>query len=168
MGRLTASRGAGSSRGIALLTVLVALAVGGCGGDGNSGTTRPSASKSAVATPSRSSHRAEHVVGEKVDVAPKPVNGGKVLLSVASRHGNAEMPFKGGIGADSLAIQVNCQGKGTIKVFIEPVGISFPLECVAGEVSSTYNELRLERARAEGSVRVSAPSGVRWALMVEQ
>lgn len=107
-------------------------------------------------------------MGEKVTVAPEPVNGGKALLSVASRHGNAEMPFKDDIGADSLAIQVNCQGRGTIKVFIEPVGIYFPLECVAGEVSSAYNELRLKRDRAEGSVRVSAPSGVQWALTLEQ
>ncbi|MEU8696433.1 hypothetical protein AB0C61_01915 [Streptomyces sp. NPDC048680] len=93
---------------------------------------------------------------------------GKVLLSVASRHGNAELPFEAGIGAEPLAVQVNCQGKGTLKVFIEPLAVSFPLECAAGEVSSTYNELALKRARAEGSVRVSAPSGIRWALTVEQ
>lgn len=78
------------------------------------------------------------------------------------------MPLGAGNGVEPLAIQVNCQGKGTLKVFIEPVGVSFPLECVEGEVSSTYNEMRVKGARAEGSVRVSAPSDVRWALTVDQ
>jgi hypothetical protein len=49
---------------------------------------------------------------------------------------------------------------------VEPVGLSFPLECVDGEVSSTFNQLALKRARDHGTVSVTAPSQVRWALTV--
>ncbi|MEV0781947.1 hypothetical protein AB0I52_02930 [Streptomyces sp. NPDC050423] len=166
--RLTASWGAGSGRAIALLAVAVALGASGCSGGGNSAATPPAPSTSATAPPSRTGGRGEHVEGEKVSVAPKPVKDGKVLLSVASRHGNAELPLEAGTGSGPMAVQVNCQGKGTLKVVIEPLAVSFPLECAEGEVSSTYNELALKRAHAEGSVRVSAPSGIRWALTVEQ
>ncbi|WP_415957776.1 hypothetical protein [Streptomyces sp. 021-4] len=91
-----------------------------------------------------------------------------MLLSVASQSGNAQLPLAEKIGVGLVAIQVNCQGDGTLEVAMEPVGISFPLECVEKEVSSTYNEIHLKRARAEGTVQVKAPSGVRWALTVEQ
>ncbi|OKJ02790.1 hypothetical protein AMK18_10120 [Streptomyces sp. CB01249] len=72
------------------------------------------------------------------------------------------------MGAGSVAIQVNCRGKGTVDVALKPVGLSFPLECVDGEVSSTYNEIQLKRARSEGSVQITAPSTVSWSLTVEQ
>ncbi|WP_240529641.1 hypothetical protein [Streptomyces mangrovisoli] len=44
--------------------------------------------------------------------------------------------------------------------------MSFPLECVAGEVSSTYNQLTLKHPRTQGTVSVTAPSTVRWAVTV--
>ncbi|MYQ52535.1 hypothetical protein GTW41_15040 [Streptomyces sp. SID4941] len=72
------------------------------------------------------------------------------------------------IGIGGLAVQVNCQGEGTLHVTVKPVGLSFPLECVDEEVSSTYNEIRLKRARSEGSIQVTAPSTVLWALTAEQ
>ncbi|GGT69800.1 hypothetical protein GCM10010207_80300 [Streptomyces atratus] len=82
--------------------------------------------------------------------------------------GNAELPLTKEIGAGTLAIQINCQGKKILNVTVAPVGLSFPLNCVNEEVSSTYNEIHLKRARSEGTVQVSAPSTVRWALTVEQ
>ncbi|THA72993.1 hypothetical protein E6P78_01575 [Streptomyces sp. A0958] len=72
------------------------------------------------------------------------------------------------IGNGTPAIQVNCQGNGTLDVALKPVGLSFPLKCVNGEVSSSYDEIRLKRARSEGSVQISAPSTVSWSLTVEQ
>ncbi|MYY10001.1 hypothetical protein GT204_14045 [Streptomyces sp. SID4919] len=51
---------------------------------------------------------------------------------------------------------------------VEPVGLSFPLECLEKEVSSTYNEIHLKRARDKGTVEITAPSFVRWALTAEQ
>ncbi|MGW5277037.1 hypothetical protein ACWEQP_31755 [Streptomyces sp. NPDC004044] len=167
MGKLTDPAAIRPAHGLAVLAAAVALCVSGCTADGKP-ASHPPTSRTAQPNPSKTSDRAEHIEGETVDTAPKQVNDGHVLLSVASRKGNAELPLAKEIGVGRLAIQVNCQGDGTIEVSVEPVGLSFPLECVEGEVSSTYNEIILKRARSEGSVRVEAPSGVRWALTAEQ
>ncbi|WP_256103049.1 hypothetical protein [Streptomyces sp. Ncost-T10-10d] len=147
---------------------MTALALAGCSGEKEPSATEPTTSRSARPSPSQISDRAEHIEGETVSRAPKPVNDGQVLLSVTSKQGNAELPLTKEIGAGTLAIQVNCQGKGILNVNVDPVGLSFPLNCVNEEVSSTYNEIHLKRARSEGTVRVSAPSTVRWALTAEQ
>ncbi|MCX5340777.1 hypothetical protein [Streptomyces atratus] len=168
MGELIAPAPARPSFGLAAVAMAAALVLTGCSGEEKPASAKPSASPSGHVSPPQTSDRAEHIKGETVSQAPKPVNGGQVLLSVASRKGNAELPLSKEIGIGSLAIQVNCQGKGTLHVTVEPVGLSFPLECVNKEVSSTYNEIQLKRARSEGSVQVTAPSTVLWALTVEQ
>ncbi|WP_299541915.1 hypothetical protein [uncultured Streptomyces sp.] len=96
------------------------------------------------------------------------LGAGEPLLSAAAMRGNAELPLTGEIKTGVLAVQVDCRGGGTLEVTVVPVGLTFPSECVAGDVRSTYNEIRLHEARGAGSVRVTAPSGVRWALTVEQ
>ncbi|MFE7518588.1 hypothetical protein [Streptomyces halstedii] len=150
------------------IAVAAALALTGCSGEEKPAPVGPAASPSGRVSPSQTGERAEHIEGETVSQAPKPVNDGQVLLSVASRKGNAELPLTKEIGIGSLAVQVNCQGEGTLHVTVKPVGLSFPLECVDEEVSSTYNEIRLKRARGEGSIQVTAPSTVLWALTAEQ
>ncbi|MFF2847478.1 hypothetical protein ACFVT5_14240 [Streptomyces sp. NPDC058001] len=74
----------------------------------------------------------------------------------------------GELQAQPLSVLVNCQGEGTLTVELEPVGLSFPLECVTEEVSSIYNEMRLKQPRKKGTVSVTAPSTVRWSLTVGQ
>ncbi|MES9512147.1 hypothetical protein ABWJ92_38225 [Streptomyces sp. NPDC000609] len=150
------------------VAAVAALVLTGCSGEEKPSPTEPPASRTTQSSPTQPSDRAEHIKGETVSRAPKPVNDGQVLLSVASKQGNAELPLTKEIGAGMLAIQVNCQGKGTLNVTVDPVGLSFPLKCVNDEVSSTYNEVHLKRARSEGTVRVTAPSTVRWALTAEQ
>ncbi|MBL1087449.1 hypothetical protein JK359_36800 [Streptomyces actinomycinicus] len=76
------------------------------------------------------------------------------------------MDVKGGLKSGPLAILVNCKGHGKLTVEVKPVGMSFPLECAAGEVSSTYNQLDLKKPREQGTVSVTAPSTVRWAITV--
>ncbi|MCK8431615.1 hypothetical protein G3I77_00845 [Streptomyces sp. D2-8] len=78
------------------------------------------------------------------------------------------MPLDGGVRSGPVSIAVNCQGKGTLKVELKPVGLNFPLECVAGEVSSTYNQIALKKGRKDAVLQVTAGSGVRWALSVGQ
>ncbi|MFB7556131.1 hypothetical protein [Streptomyces brevispora] len=168
MGELIAPAPARPSFSLAAIAMAAALVLTGCSGEEKPGSAKTSASPSGRVSPPQTSDRAEYVKGETVSQAPKAVNDGQVLLSVASRKGNAELPLTKEIGIGSLAIQVNCQGKGTLHVTIKPVELSFPLECVKKEVSSTYNEIQLKRARREGSVQVTAPSTVRWALTVEQ
>ncbi|SCD36790.1 hypothetical protein [Streptomyces sp. PpalLS-921] len=153
---------------LAAIAVVAALALTGCSDEEKPAPAGPSVSPSGRVSPPQTGERAEHIEGETVSQAPKPVNDGQVLLSVASRKGNAELPLTKEIGIGSLAVQVNCQGEGTLHITVKPVGLSFPLECVDEEVSSTYNEIRLKRARSEGSIQVTAPSTVLWALTAEQ
>ncbi|NJP53139.1 hypothetical protein HCJ93_24490 [Streptomyces sp. SBST2-5] len=70
--------------------------------------------------------------------------------------------------AGALSVLVNCQGKGSVTISVKPINLTFALECVEGEVSSTYNELSLKQAREQASLSVTAPSTVRWALTVGQ
>lgn len=168
MGKLIAPHLARPSIALAAAAMAGALALTGCSGEEKPASAAPSASPTGHPSPSQTLGRAEHVEGETVTRAPKPVNDGEVLLSVASRKGNAELPLAKEIGNGTLAIQVNCQGKGTLDVALKPVGLSFPLKCVNGEVSSSYNEIRLKRARSDESVQIAAPSTVSWSLTVEQ
>ena|GEM_PF-6052700 len=89
---------------------------------------------------------------------------GKVVARAVNAVGNQELEIRGGAGP--LSVLVNCQGKGTLTVSVEPGGLSFPLECVDGEVSSLLNQLALKRTGDHGTVSVTAPSRVRWALAV--
>ncbi|MQS99942.1 hypothetical protein FF041_06830 [Streptomyces jumonjinensis] len=65
-----------------------------------------------------------------------------------------------------MIVLVRCQGKGTIKVTVRPVNSSFPLDCVDGEVVTTYNQLALRGVEKKGTVSVQAPSGVRWSMTI--
>ncbi|MEU0967564.1 hypothetical protein ABZ357_19800 [Streptomyces sp. NPDC005917] len=111
------------------------------------------------------SGRAEYVPGETVTRAPV-LPGGEIVAQAANVSGNRTVEIRGGIKAGALSVLVNCQGQGKLTVSLEPVGLSFPLECVNGEVSSTFNQLDLKRDRGHGTVSVTAPSSVRWALTV--
>ncbi|GAA3820514.1 hypothetical protein GCM10022403_062410 [Streptomyces coacervatus] len=176
MGELTAHRRAriGALTAACLVT---ALAVAGCtaGGDAGGCTAGGDAGGKKTASPSTGSpnsattppQRAEHIDGETVTKAPQIVDG-KAIVSVASVRGNRELPLDGGVRSGPVSIAVNCEGKGTLTVELTPVGLSFPLECVAGEVSSTYNQIALKKARKDATVRVTASSGVRWSLSVGQ
>ncbi|MFI6492721.1 hypothetical protein [Streptomyces sp. NPDC050564] len=93
---------------------------------------------------------------------------GKVVAQAANASGNRELEIRGGIKAGALSVLVNCEGQGKLTVSVQPVGLSFPLECVGGEVSSTFNQLGLKRSREQGTVNVTAPSSVHWALTVGQ
>ncbi|MFJ7154403.1 hypothetical protein ACIQUQ_05640 [Streptomyces sp. NPDC101118] len=144
----------------------MALALGACSG----ATGAPPRSATTVPVkPSPSTSRldgADHGAGKSVTRAPRPASG-TVALQAASRKGSAALPI-GYVDAGRLGIQVNCQGKGTLTVLITAVGLSFPLQCVDGQVRSTYNEIHLKSARGDSAVEVTAPSTTTWALTVER
>lgn len=148
--------------------LLAAATVGGCSdGDDSSASAKPT--KSTQSTPpskSKKDDRPEHIPGESVTEAPR-LPEGEALAEVATAKGNQEVPLRR-IAKGPLSVLVNCQGKGTLKVTVKPMGMSFPLECVDGEVSSTYNELGLKKARPKGTVTVEAASTVRWSLTIGQ
>ncbi|MFI8187466.1 hypothetical protein ACIF8T_01420 [Streptomyces sp. NPDC085946] len=168
MGVLSA-RGPGRAALLAAVCLAVAVSAG-CTGDG-SGREGAAGSTAPGSTPSTESRkpagRAEHIEGETVTEAPRVVDG-KVITSVADARGNRLVPLDGGVRSGPVSIAVNCRGQGTLTVELQPVGLSFPLECVAHEVSSTYNQIALKKAREDAVIRVTAGSGVRWALSVGQ
>jgi hypothetical protein len=81
-------------------------------------------------------------------------------------RGNASVAFSKGKKGDALIVAVRCQGKGTIKVTVKSVHVSFPLNCLTGEVSTTYNQLAVSGVDHSGVVSVEAPSAVHWSLTV--
>ncbi|MFJ6833209.1 hypothetical protein [Streptomyces sp. NPDC091209] len=168
--RLRASAAAGG--------LAAALALTGCtGGQGGSAEPDPELSPPPASSPASSptssprqspaSDPVQYLPGESVTEAPDLHDGG-VVAKVANGHGNEEIDVPGGIGPGTLWIAVNCEGRGTLKVSAEPGGLSFPVACAAGKVSGVLNRLDLERGHrhAPGTVTVTAPSGVRWALTV--
>ncbi|MFJ6574135.1 hypothetical protein ACIQNU_42770 [Streptomyces sp. NPDC091292] len=162
------ARLAGLRSAFAIGTVLGCLALSGCS-ESDHANSPPAGAGTATApsvSPAKTPERPEHIPGESVTQAPKLISG-KPLTEVASAKGNRVMEI-GEIQAQPLSVLVNCQGEGTLTVELEPVGLSFPLECVAEEVSSTYNEMRLKQPRKKGTVSVTAPSTVRWSLTVGQ
>lgn len=168
MGGLS-TRGPGRVGVLVVACLAVALSAG-CTGSGD-GERTTAAGNTKSPKPSESlppaSQRAEHVDGETVTEAPQVVDG-RVIAAVVNARGGQVVPLDGGVRSGPVSIAVNCQGKGTLTVELQPVGLSFALECVAGEVSSTYNQIALKKPRKDAVVQVTVSSGVRWALSVGQ
>ncbi|MDH6627195.1 hypothetical protein M2271_005019 [Streptomyces sp. LBL] len=64
----------------------------------------------------------------------------------------------------TLAIAINCQGPGRLRVQVQPTGISFPLLCEKGKVLPTMNEIHLTKGRATGSLQFAAEQNVTWSF----
>ncbi|MEU0184154.1 hypothetical protein ABZ312_23630 [Streptomyces sp. NPDC006207] len=158
---MSAGRATATLAASAMGVIAISLAISGCD------NTSTSTSRSAASATKSPSDQSEGVEGESVTRAPEAPDG-EVLTQVASVSGNRILNLPGGLSKAPLGIAVNCKGKGTLKVSVEPVALSFPLECVDGEVSSTYNEIQLKRPRAEGAVHVEAPSSVHWSMTIAQ
>ncbi|MET7616147.1 hypothetical protein [Streptomyces sp. NPDC005408] len=89
-----------------------------------------------------------------------------LAASQAETQGSRSLEFDKGKQGDALIVAVRCQGKGTIKVTVKPVNVGFPLECVDGEVTTTYNQVGVKGVENKGTVSVQAPSAVRWSMTV--
>ena len=81
-------------------------------------------------------------------------------------RGNATLAFRKGKKGDALIVAVRCQGPGTINVAVRSVHVSFSLDCPAGQVSTTYNQVGIGRVDRGGVVSVEAPSDVRWSMTI--
>ncbi|MET9102813.1 hypothetical protein [Streptomyces antibioticus] len=80
--------------------------------------------------------------------------------------GNADFKFSEGKKGQALIIAVRCQGSGEIKVSVPTVQVSFPLDCVSGEVSTSYNQVVVGGVERSGTVSVKAPSAVKWSMTI--
>jgi hypothetical protein len=148
----------------------VAVSLAGCTSDQDDAGASPRTSPHrSVSSPAKSStpDSVNHVPGETVAKAPAFPDG-RALVRRANVRGSEELEIPGGLKAGHLAVLVNCQGEGTLTVSVRPVGLSFPLACVNGEVNSIFNQMDLTSSRTDATVKVAASSRVRWALTVGQ
>ncbi|MGW0606367.1 hypothetical protein [Streptomyces sp. NPDC002640] len=148
--------------GALMAAAAAVLCVGGCG------AAPPPPAPPAPAAEARADGVAgpepRHVDTGPLDRAPRAE--GRVVLEAAPRHGDALLPLEG-VRPEPVNLQIDCLGEGTLTVRIEPVGLALPQRCVGHEVTATLHRFDLSMP-AEGTVRVEAPSGVRWALTVDQ
>ena len=130
---------------------------------------KTSAKKSAPATPTASAqptadaNAVQHVDGETVTAAPK-LEGKKTIASFANGRFSRRIPLDGGLRKGTLGIALNCEGKGTVRVEVAALGLSFSERCVDGEVASVYNEDEVSSVYPDASLHVISGSGVRWAV----
>ncbi|MER5885432.1 hypothetical protein ABT160_16510 [Streptomyces sp. NPDC001941] len=104
---------------------------------------------------------------ESLDVAPR-IPEGETVLAIENVQGGRELEFLGGVREGALGFAVSCRGTGTVTVSYDPAGLSFPLTCEQARTNSVYNRFETVRARKEASVRVDAPSTLRWSMSVGQ
>lgn len=121
---------------------------------------RSSASGPATATAAPSSTQ------PSVQKPPELDNGEALAGRQKATTGNASIAYGKGRKGDALIVAVRCQGKGKLKVAMQSVHVSFPLECVADEVSTTYNQVAVTGVDRSGVVSVEAPSAVRWSMTI--
>ncbi|MEU7498340.1 hypothetical protein AB0B52_14845 [Streptomyces griseofuscus] len=153
---------------LAVCTFTAALAVVSCSSGHHSTAsaaphlriTPPPTSPTASATPdphSPSVHKAP----------PIHSDGITPLVSDAAVKGNATYTIPGGIKAGkTLAIAINCQGKGRLTVQVEPANVSFPLLCEKGKVLPTMNEIHMSKNRPTGSLRFTSEPNLTWSFAV--
>lgn len=98
---------------------------------------------------------------------PPELDDGETLAGRQSAtNGNATLEFSKGGRGDALIVAVRCQGQGKIKVAVPSVHVSFSLECVAGQVGTTYNQVAVSGVDRSGTVSVTAPSAVHWSVTI--
>ncbi|MFE4697231.1 hypothetical protein ACFRIC_09075 [Streptomyces sp. NPDC056738] len=150
--------------GLSVACVAALLTVAACTSDHAdagrpSRPTHSSAPSAAVTTPPSTT--------EPPAQKPPGLDSGETLAGHQDvTSGSASIAFSEGRKSDALIVAVNCRGTGTIKVAVQSVKVSFPLDCVADEVNTTYNEVAVKGADRAGVVSVQAPSGVRWSMTI--
>ncbi|MEU1087333.1 hypothetical protein ACFYPN_25795 [Streptomyces sp. NPDC005576] len=65
-----------------------------------------------------------------------------------------------------MTVAVRCEGKGKVLVKVKPAGVEFSLECLLGEVTTTYHQFAVQSAEGKGVASVQAPSSVRWSMTI--
>ncbi|MEE1756524.1 hypothetical protein [Streptomyces sp. SP18CS02] len=168
MGTLTMTtfrRRAYKGTGTGIGTLLLVLAAGCTDGKPEDAATP---AKTGQSSPPGHSGFPTDQPSKDLTVLPPRLPEGKVVAQVANAQGNREVSIEDRVDEGALGILVACRGKGTITVTYTPSAISFPLNCTTGETSTTYNQIDLKREQEAASIKVDAPSAVRWAMTVGQ
>lgn len=101
-----------------------------------------------------------------VEQVPELYETEAVAAEQGKTLGSRTVEFAPGKKGDALIVAVRCQGKGTIDVTVRPSDVTFPLECLDGEVSTTYNQVDVPGVEKKGTVSVEAPSTIQWSMTV--
>ncbi|WP_238697614.1 hypothetical protein [Streptomyces sp. E2N166] len=139
-----------------LLALVTAGCTSGTKADDAATTTAPGSS-----SPSTSQHSTA-----LMPPALDPGTGEVVAGQQGETRGNASFSYDAGSRGKALIVAVSCRGPGTLKVSVPVLGTDFPLECSTAEPAVTYNQLAMSSAHKAGTVAVTAPSSVAWALTV--
>ncbi|MEU7023346.1 hypothetical protein ABZ990_22165 [Streptomyces sp. NPDC046203] len=150
-------------------TAALLLLVTGCtsAGGGAAAASPSSTAPSSAPAPAATGTRAPGDASAAVVHALEP-RGKKALLRVGPRTGSAELAVAKKPGAEPLAVEAACQGRGKMTVRLSPTWTEFQEDCVEGKVTVTRNEMHTATAPDLDTVRITAPPTVRWALLVEQ
>ncbi|MFH8468322.1 hypothetical protein [Streptomyces sp. NPDC017991] len=97
---------------------------------------------------------------------PESDDTGTVAGRQGATRGGGTFEFSAGKKGDAPIVAVRCQDEGEIKVSVKPVNVGFPLNCVDGEASTTYNQVGAEGVEKKGTVSLLDPSSVHWSMTV--
>lgn len=152
-----------------LLPVALIAAVIGCTPDSSEGDrsassapARSDSSSGETAAPSAAASPSQHSVTQ----APE-LDGDETLAArQGATTGGRTIGFSKGKKGDALIVAVSCEGAGNIKVILKSVDVEFPLECLKGEVTTTYNQVGVRGVERAGTISVQASSTVRWSMTI--
>ncbi|MFD9498886.1 hypothetical protein [Streptomyces sp. NPDC060035] len=98
---------------------------------------------------------------------PPELDGDETLAArQGETQGGRTIEFGAGEKGDALIVAVRCKGEGDVKVMVNSVAVEFPLECLKGEVTTTYNQVGVRGVEKAGTVSVQASSTVRWSMTI--
>ncbi|MGV9246691.1 hypothetical protein [Streptomyces sp. NPDC003710] len=153
--------------GIAACAVLLLPLAACTTGHSGAGPSRAVPERSiGSATPGEATATATAAPERPVFRAPELDDGESLAGRRQPTSGNASFELGKGRRGDALVVDVRCEGRGSMYVVVRSVGVSFPVDCLAGQIGSYENQLALTGADRGGTVSVSAPPAVRWSVTV--
>ncbi|WP_411081669.1 hypothetical protein [Streptomyces sp. cmx-18-6] len=147
---------------VIVFPLVLACSPAGTGGNGSPQPPEPTKPATAAPAPTAATGRAQPAVARP----PALDDTETVVVRQDETRGNRILAFGEGRKGDALIVAASCRGEGTVDVTVKPVNVTFPLTCVEGEVTTTYNQLALRGAGGPGAVTVRASSAVRWSLTI--
>ncbi|MFV2121095.1 hypothetical protein ACE14D_22705 [Streptomyces sp. Act-28] len=151
--------------GLGIAAAAILLSVSACTESG--GEPQASISSTAAAPPAPSAVPPSDSAGSpSVKQPPELDSTEKLAGRQQATRGNASFEYDAGTKGDALIVGVRCEGAGTMQVKVNAVDVTFPLECIAGKVNTTYNQVGVDGVERRGTVTVQAPSTVQWSMTV--
>lgn len=150
---------------LSLLSASVLAPLAACSADSH--RAKPPTRSSATGAEPTTQNEATDAAQLSVEHPPELEENETLVAQHAKAHGNRTVPFGSGKKkGQALIVAIRCQGKGTIDVTVRPTDVTFPLECLDSEVSTTYNLVGGSSVSQSGSVSIEAPSSIKWSMTV--